>query len=96
MVGHAAASGHAIALGVMDLSMWCFQCDAYLDVFGIPALRPLYSAAHVEKFGEPPPGAVFDQQARGGGGNLGAGGITLRLEVAEPGSRGGEAKREFQ
>ena len=97
MVAHSADSGHAIALGVMDLSMWCFSCDAYLDVYGIPALRTLYTAAHVEKFGEAPPGAVFDQ-AQGKGTAALNEGITLRLELAPPQSFGcgdeGEVKRD--
>eukprot|EP00928_Gymnodinium_smaydae_P089989 TRINITY_DN73858_c0_g1_i1.p2 TRINITY_DN73858_c0_g1~~TRINITY_DN73858_c0_g1_i1.p2 ORF type:complete len:202 (+),score=46.44 TRINITY_DN73858_c0_g1_i1:81-608(+) len=54
MVAHSKAEGHAVGLSLSDLSFWCFECDAYLDVYKIPALHALYAAAHTAKFGSPP------------------------------------------
>ena len=63
MVEHSVSSGHVVALGWDDLSFWCFACDAYLDVFNIPALRSYYCKYHRLKFGEEPPGAMFQEKA---------------------------------
>ena len=38
-----------------DLSVWCFSCEAYLDVKMIWQLRPVYEVAHLLKFGQSPP-----------------------------------------
>jgi ADP-ribosylglycohydrolase len=55
MLQHSAEEDHPVGLSLSDLSFWCFKCDSYLDVFAIKALHPLYSEAHVAKFGEAPP-----------------------------------------
>lgn len=55
MLEHVENSGHCVALSLGDLSFWCFKCDAYLDVYKIPELQPLYSECHLAKFGERPP-----------------------------------------
>ena len=60
---HFEESGHAVALGFNDLSVWCHRCEAYLDVYNVPAVRCVYREAHVSKFGEPPPGAMFSGPA---------------------------------
>jgi hypothetical protein len=52
---HAAATGHAVALGWADLSVWCYACEAYLSAFDIAELAPAFSAAHLARFGERPP-----------------------------------------
>ncbi len=49
-----AADCHPIALSLADLSVWCYVCEAYLDVFAIPALASPFSHLHQLKFGEPP------------------------------------------
>lgn len=54
MLKHAETEGHTLSLNMVDLSFWCYECDSYLDVFKIPALHPLFAAAHVAKFGEEP------------------------------------------
>lgn len=54
-----------------DLSVWCFNCDAYLDAQAILQLRPVYETAYILKFGEAPPSRtvdhpnVEDNQAKG-------------------------------
>eukprot|EP00930_Biecheleria_cincta_P055832 TRINITY_DN42092_c0_g1_i1.p1 TRINITY_DN42092_c0_g1~~TRINITY_DN42092_c0_g1_i1.p1 ORF type:complete len:1250 (-),score=214.02 TRINITY_DN42092_c0_g1_i1:186-3935(-) len=55
MLQHVQTSGHCVALSLSDLSFWCFKCDAYLDVYKISELQPLYSECHLAKFGERPP-----------------------------------------
>ena len=71
---HAEAAGHSLALGFADLSVWCYACSAYLDVFRIPALHAVFAAAHEVRFGEPPalPG-LTPLNAAGGGGRAAGG-----------------------
>eukprot|EP00927_Polykrikos_kofoidii_P057434 TRINITY_DN5157_c0_g2_i1.p1 TRINITY_DN5157_c0_g2~~TRINITY_DN5157_c0_g2_i1.p1 ORF type:complete len:548 (-),score=87.70 TRINITY_DN5157_c0_g2_i1:15-1658(-) len=54
MAIHAENEHHKIGLSLSDLSVWCFECDSYLDVYAIPAVQPLYAAAHLAKFGHRP------------------------------------------
>ncbi|GJP43212.1 hypothetical protein CLOM_g2706 [Closterium sp. NIES-68] len=54
MLQHITETGHPVAAGFRDLSVWCFRCDSYLDAIRIPALEPLFAALHVAKFGQPP------------------------------------------
>ncbi|THU62163.1 hypothetical protein C4D60_Mb01t02230 [Musa balbisiana] len=54
MLKHYEESGHCLALSFSDLSVWCFECDAYLDVQMIWQLRPVYEVAHLLKFEERP------------------------------------------
>eukprot|EP00933_Yihiella_yeosuensis_P013754 TRINITY_DN12600_c1_g1_i1.p1 TRINITY_DN12600_c1_g1~~TRINITY_DN12600_c1_g1_i1.p1 ORF type:complete len:161 (-),score=29.03 TRINITY_DN12600_c1_g1_i1:71-553(-) len=68
MVEHAEKEGHCMGISLADLSFWCFKCDSYLDVFKIPELHGLYTAAHLAKFNEPPqlptslPSSSFSQK----------------------------------
>ncbi|KAL0925999.1 hypothetical protein M5K25_004379 [Dendrobium thyrsiflorum] len=55
MVNHHQETGHCLALSFSDLSVWCFACDAYLDVQMIQQLQPVYEVAHLLKFGQRPP-----------------------------------------
>ncbi|KAL5706865.1 hypothetical protein ACHQM5_024976 [Ranunculus cassubicifolius] len=55
MLQHYQEKGHCLALSYSDLSVWCFSCDAYLDVQAILQLRPVYEIAHLLKFREAPP-----------------------------------------
>ena len=52
MLAHSQESGHPVAVGVKDLSVWCFHCDDYLDSLRIPALSQIFDLLHQEKFGE--------------------------------------------
>ncbi len=38
MLAHASESGHFLALSFMDSSVWCFECDSYVDA---PKLRDI-------------------------------------------------------
>jgi len=55
-VGEAAsgkeALGHHVALSLSDLSVWCYQCSAYVEH---DRLAPLIEAMRRAKFGEPGP-----------------------------------------
>ena len=51
---HSRDTAHYVALGVNDMSVWCFVCDAYLDVFLLPDLHPFFTAAYMARFGEAP------------------------------------------
>ena len=37
-----------------DLSVWCYVCEGYLDMYEYPTLFLAYSAAHLAKFGKEP------------------------------------------
>eukprot|EP01084_Bolivina_argentea_P162118 282153_1 len=43
---------HCIALGIGDLSFWCYKCDMYLDHLSIKQLFILYKIVHKIKFNE--------------------------------------------
>ncbi|KAK8936463.1 hypothetical protein KSP39_PZI012134 [Platanthera zijinensis] len=55
MLNHHQETGHSLALSFSDLSVWCFDCNAYLDVQVIRQLQPVYEVAYLLKFGERPP-----------------------------------------
>lgn len=48
-VAHHGASHHSLALSYSDLSVWCFDCDSYVDN---ELLYNVKNLAHKEKFGE--------------------------------------------
>ncbi|KAJ3675602.1 hypothetical protein LUZ60_004644 [Juncus effusus] len=60
MLTHHQQTGHSLALSFSDLSVWCFSCEAYLDVQIIRQLQPVYEFAHLLKFGERPPFRVSE------------------------------------
>nr|XP_015195456.1 PREDICTED: histone deacetylase 6-like [Lepisosteus oculatus] len=49
MVAHGLASGHALVLSFADLSVWCYDCEAYVHN---EVLHEARNAAHCAKFGE--------------------------------------------
>ncbi|KMZ69809.1 Ubiquitin carboxyl-terminal hydrolase [Zostera marina] len=55
MFNHYQETGHCLALSYSDLSVWCFNCDAYLDAEFITQLRPIHESAYLFKFGVRPP-----------------------------------------
>ncbi|KAK9715842.1 hypothetical protein RND81_06G193100 [Saponaria officinalis] len=55
MLEHYEQKEHCLALSYSDLSVWCFNCEAYLDAQLMPQLRPAYETAYLLKFGELPP-----------------------------------------
>ncbi|XP_065871367.1 uncharacterized protein [Euphorbia lathyris] len=60
MLHHFQQMKHCLALSYSDLSVWCFECDAYLDAQVIMQLRPVYETAYILKFGEAPPFRSLD------------------------------------
>eukprot|EP01064_Diplonema_japonicum_P023458 TRINITY_DN3388_c0_g1_i1.p1 TRINITY_DN3388_c0_g1~~TRINITY_DN3388_c0_g1_i1.p1 ORF type:complete len:510 (+),score=115.67 TRINITY_DN3388_c0_g1_i1:43-1572(+) len=55
MLSHHETTGHNIVCGFIDLSFWCYTCEAYISPSN-PTLSPYYVAYHTAKFGAPPPG----------------------------------------
>lgn len=49
MAEHSPASEHPLALSFSDISVWCFECDAYIDN---PRLHKFKNLVHRSKFGE--------------------------------------------
>jgi hypothetical protein len=47
--------GHALAVSLADLSVWCHACQSYLASHQIPLLRPLIQRLEELKFQQPPP-----------------------------------------
>ncbi|KAL9273059.1 Histone deacetylase 6-like protein [Drosera capensis] len=62
MLEHYQSKGDCLALSYSDLSVWCFNCDAYLDAQLIRQLRPVYETAYLLKFGEEPPLRPMDTE----------------------------------
>lgn len=52
MVEHHTETTHCIAASFVDLSLWCFECEDYLDFFSIPALHEAIKQLHQLKFNE--------------------------------------------
>ena len=71
---HAGASGHALALSLSDMSVWCYACDGYVDVVVLPALHAVFAAYYRRAFGEEPalPVLALAAPAAPGGGGAGA------------------------
>ena len=53
MLEHHEGSGHCVVLSLADISVWCFNCDSYLDN---KVLNPAKDSAHLSKFGAKRPG----------------------------------------
>ncbi|CAE7304548.1 Sirt6 [Symbiodinium sp. KB8] len=78
-VGEAAAGvcrrGHFLAMGLMDLSVWCYECESYVDH---EVLGPLVARMQRLKFGgadeeepEPEVGSILDADPQSAHGFLG-------------------------
>ena len=52
---------HCIALGVGDLSFWCYGCDDYLHHLSIKPVFDFYKIVHQIKFGEPIPAKLENE-----------------------------------
>lgn len=50
MAEHCREQMHPLVLSFSDLSVWCYECSAYLDH---PLLYVYQNLAHLDKFGEP-------------------------------------------
>ncbi|XP_034252879.1 histone deacetylase 6 isoform X1 [Thrips palmi] len=58
MSGHGHEVGHPLTLSFSDLSVWCYECEAYIDNAILYAAK---NAAHRSKFGEDLPWSYGDQ-----------------------------------
>eukprot|EP01138_Halocafeteria_seosinensis_P003217 gb/GECG01003291.1/.p1 GENE.gb/GECG01003291.1/~~gb/GECG01003291.1/.p1 ORF type:complete len:157 (+),score=17.81 gb/GECG01003291.1/:1-471(+) len=52
MLEHERQNTHCVAASYVDLSLWCFQCEDYLDFFSIPVLHEPVRQLHQLKFNE--------------------------------------------
>lgn len=66
-----------LAMSFLDLSVWDYEQDAYLDAFSIVDLRPHFSMLHEAKFGRP-----ADFPASSSSSAAADSGVTLELFVA--------------
>ena len=57
---------HCVAMGVGDLSFWCYKCDDYLHHLSIKPIFDVYKIVHQIKFGEPIPKKLEDETDFGG------------------------------
>lgn len=58
MAQHGGEIGHPLTLSFSDLSVWCYQCEAYIDN---PTLYAAKNSAHRSKFGEDLPWSYGDR-----------------------------------
>lgn len=52
MVKHNKETGHKVAVGIGDLSFWCYGCRSYLHHLAIRPIYDIYGVFHLAKFGE--------------------------------------------
>lgn len=64
---------HSIAVSLADMSVWCYDCEAYLDVFRVKALHAPFAAIYRRKFGCEPslPGWVGMSESGAGSSSTG-------------------------
>ena len=48
MLDHQDTAGHKVVLSLADISVWCFECDSYLDNEVLHAAK---NSVHLNKFG---------------------------------------------
>lgn len=53
MMAHHDTTGHAMVCGFVDISFWCYKCDAYINPQN-PRIKQYYNAIHLGKFGTLP------------------------------------------
>ena len=80
---HHQETGHATALSLSDLSVWCFACDGYVHH---PLLNPLVERIQALKFGEgsASAGAEAAHSAAGAGATEGKTARQMAKSVAQP------------
>lgn len=82
MVTHSGEGEHpVVALGLADLSVWCFDCDSYVTG---PSLEPVFREMHLGKFGVYPSGSLHS----GGGASPSGFVINMAEGAQEPASDG--------
>ena len=55
MMHYAENPSHCMAMGLGDLSFWCYKCSDYVNHLSLKRVWDCYSVAHLARFGEPVP-----------------------------------------
>ena len=55
LMHYAENPSHCIAMGMNDLSFWCYKCEDYINHLSIKKVWDCYTVAHLARFGEPVP-----------------------------------------
>eukprot|EP01084_Bolivina_argentea_P266301 451645_1 len=55
---------HCIAMGLTDLTFWCYKCNDYLHHLSIHKIFELYKMAHIKKFGIEVPQKTKQRKSR--------------------------------
>lgn len=86
------ALGHHLAISLGDLSVWCYECDAYIDPNSgrNPVVRPLVQRMEELKFGPSATGAEEEELAAPAGGEARVGAPLQGQKDALHGSLGEE------
>ena len=58
-------NSHCMAMGINDLSFWCFECDDYINHLSVKAVWDFYLIAHVARFDENIPDGLTEQTTFG-------------------------------
>ncbi|GBG26941.1 Ubiquitin carboxyl-terminal hydrolase 44 [Hondaea fermentalgiana] len=65
MLQHHVDSGHCVSMSLLDLSVWCYACDMYLDHDVFPPLYAFFARMHRLKFREEPQNAIVQSDKQG-------------------------------
>ena len=86
MMRHCQSSPCPIVISFLDLSIWDYCQDAYLDMYNILEIQPHYSFLHQIKFGEPAvlPNLRAKSDSFTGGISAADAPFSIVLEMAEP------------
>ena len=52
---------HCMAMGIKDLSFWCYSCENYINHLSVEKVWSFYSVAHTARFGEPIPEGLYQK-----------------------------------
>ena len=50
---------HCMAMGINDLSFWCYKCENYINHLSVKKVWDFYSVAHIARFNEAIPPALL-------------------------------------
>ena len=62
MLQHFEATRHAIVISMRDLSVWCYECDVYIEPSN-PRVQPMHHLLYRSKFGTTDPRVLLDSAA---------------------------------
>ena len=52
---------HCMAMGIKDLSFWCYKCENYINHLSVKRVWDFYSVAHIARFNEPIPEGLYQK-----------------------------------